>query len=346
MPYSKVTTRVTFLLAFVLLFVLAGCSVSPQSLGTGASAAAAPVPEALADIVEPVSAYVAPRPAGIVPTPTPAPETKLTATISTQNIRANLRSGPGTNSTIVKKANPGEVYEVIGRSDNGLWYELAMTAPLTGTAWVSAELVRVGDGVVPVTASSEVLLDKDLTAQWAVDWSCFSDRCPVRACAANVSAEVNRDPANNFLPIEHTVVWDEGCFNTDAWTFEVEQTTGKERNGEADDNFLYSYWLGVEPGDANGVYPLENGEGIMVYCTGPDKVEIEEGGGWTTVYEGNTCHDVATGMLVYMNYVKRWLYSGDFEGKTYDRAYFGDSERLVQRLADTTAPVALVEKQQ
>ena len=35
---------------------------------------------------------------------------------------------------------------------------------------------------------------------------------------------------------------DEGCFNTDAWTFEVEQTTGKERNGEADDNFLYSYW--------------------------------------------------------------------------------------------------------
>ena len=108
MPYSKVTTRLTFLLAFVLLFVLAGCSVSPQNLGTGASAVAAPVPEALADIVEPVSAYVAPRPAGIVPTPTPAPETKLTATISTQNIRANLRSGPGTNSTIVKNANPVE----------------------------------------------------------------------------------------------------------------------------------------------------------------------------------------------------------------------------------------------
>ena len=84
----------------------------------------------------------------------------------------------------------------------------------------------------------------------------------------------------------------------------------------------------------------------MVYCTGPEKVEIEEGGGWTTVYEGNTCHDVETGMLVYMNYVKRWLFSGDFEGKTYDRAYFGDSERLVQQLTDTTAPVALVDKQQ
>ena len=173
MPHSK-AAYLPLLLALVLLFVLAGCSVAPQTLGAGASAVAAPVPEALADIVEPVSAYVAPRPVGIVPTPTPTPETKLTATISTQNIRANLRSGPGTNSTIVKKANPGEVYEVIGRSDNGLWYELAMTAPLTGTAWVSAELVRVGDGVVPVTASSEVLLDKDLTAQWAVETQSLS----------------------------------------------------------------------------------------------------------------------------------------------------------------------------
>lgn len=348
-PQRRISCNVLYpALALMLLFVLAGCSVSPQSLSAGAAAVAAPVPEALADVVEPVSAYVAPRPIGVVPTPTPTPETTTTATINTQNIRANLRSGPGTNSTIVAKANPGEVYEIVGRSEDGLWYEVALSEPIsdTATAWVSAELVHVGDGVVPVSANAEVLLDRDLTAEWAVEWSCFSDRCPVRACEANVAAEVNRDPANNFLPVEHTVVWDEGCFNTDAWTFEVEQTTGKERNGEADDNFLYSYWLGARPGQANGVYPLENGEGIMVYCAGPDRVEIEEGGGWTTVYEGNTCHDVATGMLVYMNYVKRWLYSGDFEGKTYDRAYFGDSERLVQRLADTTAPVALVEKQQ
>jgi hypothetical protein len=347
---SRKAATLPILLMFLLLTVLAGCSVSPQSLAAGAAgagAAAAPVPEALVDVVEPVSAYVAPRPVGLVPTPTPTPETKLTATINTQNIRANLRSAPGTNSVIVAKANPGEVYEIVGRSDDGLWYEVALSQPIsdTATVWISAELVRVGDGVVPVTASTAALLDAELTAQWAVDWSCFSDRCPVRACAANVSAEVNRDPTNNFLPVEHTVVWEEGCFNTDAWTFEVEQATGKERNGEADDNFLYSYWLGAKPGEANGVYPLDSDEGIMVYCSGPDRVEIEEGGGWTTVYEGNTCHDVATGMLVYMNYVKRWLYSGDFEGKTYDRAYFGDSERLVQRLADTTAPVALVEKQ-
>ena len=330
----------------ILLLVLAGCSVSPQSLGASAGALAAPVPEALADVIEPVSAYQQPRLLAIVPTPTPAPETKLTATISTQNIRANLRNGPGTGNAIVTKADPGTVYEVLGRSDNGLWYEVALTAPLSGTAWISADLVRVGDGVVPVTASAELLLDPALTAEWAVDWSCFSDRCPVRACVANVTAEVNRDPTNNFLPVEHTVVWAEDCFNTDAWTFEVDQTTGKEKNGEADDNFLYSYWLGEKPGAANGVYPLENNQGIMVYCNGPEKVEIEEGGGWTTVYEGNTCHDVETGMLVYMNYVKRWLFSGDFEGKTYDRAYFGDSERLVQQLTETTAPVGLVDKQQ
>ena len=82
MPPRKVTNLLTFLLALVLLFVLAGCSVSPQSLSAGASAVGAPVPEALADVVEPMSAYVAPRPAGIVPTPTPIPETKLTLHLS------------------------------------------------------------------------------------------------------------------------------------------------------------------------------------------------------------------------------------------------------------------------
>ena len=44
-------------------------------------------------------------------------------------------------------------------------------------------------------------------------------------------------------------------------------------------------------------------------------------------------------MLVYMNYVKRWLFTGEFEGKTYDKAYFGDSEKLEQRLADTNVPL-------
>jgi hypothetical protein len=351
---SRKAAPLPILLMFLLLTLLAGCSVSPQSLAAGAagaSAAAAPVPEALVDVVEPVSAYVAPRPVGLVPTPTPTPETKLTATINTQNIRANLRSAPGTNSVIVAKANPGEVYEIVGRSDDGLWYEVALSQPIsnTETVWISAELVRVGDGVVPVTASTEALLDAELTAQWAVDWSCFAgqDRCPVKACTAVVTAEVNRTLSDNFLPVEHTSVWEEGCpWPPEGWTFEVNTVDGKERTSEADDNFLYSYWLGENPGEANGVFPYKDDQGILVYCAGPQEVEIEYGGGWKQKYEGFTCHDIATGMLVYLSYIERYAYSGDYEGKTFDNAYFGDSTRLVQRLVDTTAPVALVEKQQ
>ena len=184
-------------------------------------------------------------------------------------------------------------------------------------------------------AEGEALLPADLNANWKVDWSCDSDRCDVKKCSADVAAQVTRPVSNGYLPVEHKVTWADACFNTDAWTFEVDQTTGKERSGEASDNFLYGYWLGAKPGDANGVLPMQDGRGVMVYCSDPQKVEIEEGGGWTTVYEGSTCHDVKTGMLVYMNYVKRWLFTGEFEGKTYDKAYFGDSEKLEQRLVDT-----------
>jgi hypothetical protein len=236
--------------------------------------------------------------------------------------------------------NPGASLEVLGQSPDKRWYQVAVpgaSGDQPQEAWISADLVRVGGSAeqVPVLAPGEALLPADLTASWNVEWSCNSDRCEVKQCSADVAAQVTRPVANGYLPVEHQVTWADECFNTDAWTFEVDQATGQERSGEASDNFLYGYWLGTNPGEANGVLPLEDDRGVVVFCSEPQKVEIEEGGGWTTVYEGSTCHDVKTGMLVYMNYVKRWLYTGEFEGKTYDRAYFGDSEELEQRLVET-----------
>ena len=252
------------------------------------------------------------------------------------------------------KADPGEVFELVGKSQDGRWVQLAVPAKRTPdgkaqNAWVSAELVKLGTGEIPVVAASTTvsgLLASDLSTDWQVAWSCTSERCAIKQCTADVTAKVNRQPTAGYLPVEHTVTWADDCFSTDAWTFDVDAATGKERNNEAAENFLYGYWLGAEPGKANGVYPLSDDgkKGDMVYCAGPHKVEIEEGGGWTTVYEGNTCHDVKTGMLVYMNYTKRWLFSGDYEGKTYERAYFGDAEKLEQRLVETNAELAVVEK--
>ena len=280
------------------------------------------------------------------------PTSTLNVVIATQGLRANLRSGPGTNFEIVTKANPGQVFEVTGRSDNGAWYQVKLNTPAAGgktqTAWVSREIVRqAGAGLAPVVATAtdeKVLLTSDLSADWRVDWSCASQRCEIKQCGADVTAAINREPLNNFLPVEHKVTWDDECFSTDAWTFEVDEFTGQERSGEAKDNFLCSYWMGAKPGETNGVLPLKGGEGVAVHCSGPHSVEIEEGGGWTTIYEGNTCHDVNTGMLVYMNYIKRWLFTGDHEGRTYERAYFGDSEKLEQRLIESSAPLAYVKE--
>ena len=52
--------------------------------------------------------------------------------------------------------------------------------------------------------------------------------------------------------------------------------------------------------------------------------------------------DRNTGMLAYMNYIKRWLFTGEYEGQNYERAFFGDVERLEQRLVNTNAGLLLV----
>ena len=334
------------LLLLLVVLLMSGCTASTANLPAVAPpvSAAGPV-GAIPSIVAPLSAYAVPKP---IATPTaPAQKDTLTVTVATQGVRANLRSGPGTSFAVITKAEPGSAFTVTAKSDDGRWYQVNFGAgDKAQKAWVSADIVKVGGtGDVPIAAStSEVLLNGDLSTQWKVDWSCNSERCEIKKCAADVAAKVNRQPSNNFLPVEHTVTWDDTCFNTDSWTFDVDQVTGKERTGEADQNFLYGYWLGANPGEANGVFPLDGKRGVVVHCSGPHSVEIEEGGGWTTVYDGNTCHDVKTGTLVYLSYTKRWLYTGDFEGKTYDRAYFGDSEKLEQKLAETNIELDFVEK--
>jgi hypothetical protein len=352
--------RVTAFLLFLLVAMLAagGCTASAATVPSAASVADAALPPAITTVIEPLDAYQAPgddtKSPLPTPTATPASDEALRIVIASQ-VRANLRSGPATTFDIVAKANPGLTFDVIGRSEDGKWYQVATNVagitPVEGQTatkgWVAAELVRVAgkeDAAPIVAADADLLLKPDLSAEWAVTWTCDSERCKIKECEAEVKAAVSRAVSSGYLPVEHTVTWDDACFSTDAWTFDVNQSSGEERTGEAEQNFLYGYWLGAEPGDPTGVLPLANGEGVEVYCTGPHTVEIEEGAGWTTVYQGNTCHDVNTGMLVYMNYTKRWLYTGDYDGKTYARAFFGDIEQLEQRLLTANIPLALVEK--
>ncbi len=47
----------------------------------------------------------------------------MTATINTEGSRANVRTGP-MDSPIIAKANPGDEFKVIGRSDDGEWWQV------------------------------------------------------------------------------------------------------------------------------------------------------------------------------------------------------------------------------
>lgn len=332
-----------------LLWVTLALLLSACAVNAPAAPAATAQNDAFNGAIENVAGYV-------LPLPTPTVEPDLAVVVNTDGARANIRSGPGTDFPIIGKANAQSVLEVLARSeDNNWWQVCCFTTDANGndisatenisetTGWVANSVVRA-PGDDEAVAISRAVFNSDLEAEWQVDWKCGSERCEVKECKATVSAKVGEESSGQLLPIEHQVVWDDACFDSDEWVFEVNQFTGQEQTGEYKDNFLYSYWLGREPGQINGVYPLSSTEAVAVYCSGPHEVEIEEGDGWTTLYEGNTCHDVGTGMLVYLAYNKRWLYTGEYEGKNYERAYFGDFETLEQKLVDTTADLLLVQK--
>lgn len=339
------------MMLLLLSLLLSACALPLDQLQSNLPAADAiadeqnvtPPPNTFEGLVTSIDPYQLPQ-------PTPTPEGVTSVIVNTVGARANIRSGPGLDFAIVGKGNPGDGFEVVSRSGDQEWWQICCyqsladpNGPAVGEGWVSASVVRLaGDG--EAVAVTEQLLSSDLESNWEVDWQCGSDRCEVKSCSAAVQAQVEQSTNQQLLTVDHEVVWDDTCFATDSWVFDVNQFTGQERTGEYGENFLYGYWLGTNPGDANGAYTMPDGQVVAVWCSGPHTVEIEEGGGWTTVYEGNTCHDVRTGMLALLFYNKRWLFTGEFEGQSYDRAYFGDNETLRQRLIDTNVTLQFVEE--
>lgn len=351
---SKLRSAPMVIVALLLLLLVSGCVNLPldqlqfnvPSVDSAAEEAVTinPPPDDFGGLVTSIDLYA-------LPTPQPTTVPSTTVIVNTVGARANIRSGPGLDFPIVAKGNPGDGFEVLSRSEDQQWWQICCyqgaddaDGSSTAEGWLSTSVVRLaGDAEAVAVSQSQQLLSPELASDWAVDWQCGSDRCEIKSCSATVRAEADGVNNQQLLTIDHEVTWDDTCFATDSWVFDVNQFTGQERTGEYGENFLYGYWLGNEPGEANGAYTLPDGQVVAVWCSGPHTVEIEEGGGWTTVYEGNTCHDVRTGMLALLSYNKRWLFTGEFEGQSYDRAYFGDNETLRQRLLDTTLTLEFVE---
>lgn len=320
------------------------------ALLVSACVAAMPAAEVPADEVGAVNERLSDLSEFDLPTPEAIIVPDVTAIVNTEGSRANVRTGPNLDSPIIAKALPGDEFSILGESEDGEWWEICCVrgpqdadGEATEPAWLSKLVVDV-DGNVDAVPAITAVLPENVEATWQVDWQCGSERCEVKECTATVNARSQSEGDEQWLEVEHTVSWDEGCFDEDSWVFDVDRYSARERSGEFVDNFLYNYWLGVQPGPATDVYTMEDGREVAVWCSGPHEIELEEGSGWTTVYKGTTCHDVRTGELVSVTYTKRWLFSGEYDGQQYERAYFGDYEVLDQYLLDTNVELAFIEE--
>lgn len=325
-------------LLFLWLFLLAGCQLGSISLPNSITEQSFVSSRIVGDISDEAAALTD---GGAV--------AGISAKVITQGSRANLREGPGLEFAIVGKGNPGTSFDVLGRSEDGDWWQICCTTAENDefeaglTVWVASSTIAI-EGATDGVPASDTKLNDDLFSRWDVDWQCGSTRCDVNACTATVEASVGENTGGQWLRLDHQVLWDETCFSTDEWIFDVNRFTGLERSGEQEENFLYRYWVGPLAGNANKIFELPDGKQVAANCDGPFEVEVEEGEGWTTLYTGNTCHDVRTGMLLSLTYEKRWLFTGEFEGETYDRAYFEDFERMEQNLSETNARLSYLEQ--
>ena len=264
----------------------------------------------------------------------------ISATVTVKNRSVNVRSGPGLDFSVVNGAAQGDTFTALGLSDDEAWWQICCIAGPnderdnpTQKAWISNRVVDVSEAAAELGVLRPLFPD-DLTAAWDVSYQCGSERCPVAECAAQVTASVRNDADPRWLEIDRVVTWDEGCGEDSTWLHQVDRADGLERYPNSTGLFFFNYWIGAKPGPANSRYTLGDAE-VTSWCGDPQSAEVEEEGGWTSAYDGVTCYDVRSGMLVAMKYTKRWLFTGEFEGEKYEKAYFGDFEVYEVALQET-----------
>lgn len=223
-----------------------------------------------------------------------------------------------------------------------VFYEVYTAPP--GTAGHDASPQRAPASTLGIELADKPILTPDFEARWSIDWLCMSDRCAFKTCKGEAHSTVRDTVRERWLEIDRRVDWNEGCGQRTSWLSQVDQFTGEERYPSRQDK-LFNFWAGARAGAPERTIEIGDGREVNVWCTGPQQAEVAEDDGWTTLYDGEVCYDVRTGLLVYMSYIKRWVFTGEFQGQDYERAYFGDSETYEQLLESTNAELSFVEEQ-
>lgn len=264
------------------------------------------------------------------------------------NRSVNVRSGPGLDFAVVAGAREGATFEAIGRSeDEGWWRICCVRGPnddpdeATLRAWISNVVVTANEAALaqPILGA---IFPQDLQAEWDVNYACGSERCEVVQCRAAISASVRSADDPRWLEVERNVNWEDDCGENSTWLHQIDRIDGTERYESTADFFLFHFWAGVEPGPVNSLFSLGEDRQVKTWCSEEQVLDLEEGEGWSARYNGMTCHDTRTGMLVAMKYTKRWLFTGEYEGEIYENAYFGDFEVYEVRLTETNVELDYV----
>lgn len=269
------------------------------------------------------------------------------ALVTVRNRSVNIRSGPGLDFSVVFGAAQGDSFAALGLSeDEGWWQICCIPGPNdeqdnpTQKAWISNRVVNANDAAIALGVLRPLFPD-DLTAAWDVSYQCGSERCVVTECAAEVTASVRNAADPRWLEIDRIVTWDEGCGEDSAWLHQIDRSDGLERYPDSTGLFFFNYWVGALPGPVNSLFALDEAQ-VESWCSEPQSAELAEEGGWIAAYDGVTCYDVRSGMLTAMKYTKRWLFSGEFQGETYDKAYFGDFEVYEVALRETNVELSIL----
>ena len=259
----------------------------------------------------------------------------LPVTVEIKSATANLRGGPGTEFDVVSTAAQGTRLPVIGRNADGSWWQVCCVEGKP--VWVNDSVVTFlgARDVVPV--SSPLMPDK-LEATWAIHWVCAGEECPQPECFGESKAQTLQVRDGRWLEVKRDATWPDQCGKKEDWLVQVDRYSGQETQAPTNPPLFYM-WMGANPGPENRT--MEHlGRTLSLWCTDTRTREVPQAGGWTVLIEGQACYDRGSGVLVTMEYSKRWLFTGTNGGKTYERQYFGDNEVYQQILTGTNIPMS------
>lgn len=276
------------------------------------------------------------------PTPTEAPTVEPTPTPAAVltvpgRVRVNVRSGPGLSWAPFTTIAPGETYAIVGRNEQRTWWLICCVAD-GQKGWVSATVTRASGDLDSVPVIHPVL-PEDMTAQWRITWECHSPGCKFDRCEGQSTASVRRVLSDQWLEVQRRATWEGECGEPTTWLVQVDRYSGEEKVEEEGAQLFRIFEGPANVGEPNRTYTWK-GQQQPIWCTDTRTREEEQGGGWTVVFEGEACYDPQSGLMVTMGYVKRWLFTGTFEGRTYEREYFGDYEVYEQVLEETNVQLS------